>query len=140
MGESPATADAAGINVTAYKYLATCLGGGISGLGGDCVFVMEYSAVPGPTTDSATEAGLPIALVIFATCGNRSMPSPGFHPVWRSVHPLSVYTRPGQGRPGRYSKPFPYVVTIVVLVITSLRKKEDTSRPEPGTSVFQEER
>ena len=26
VGESPATADAAGINVTAYKYLATCVG------------------------------------------------------------------------------------------------------------------
>ena len=34
VGESPATADAAGINVTVYKYLATCIGGGISGLGG----------------------------------------------------------------------------------------------------------
>ena len=32
VGESPATADAAGINVTVYKYLATCIGGGISGL------------------------------------------------------------------------------------------------------------
>ena len=34
VGESPATADAAGINVTLYKYLATCIGGGICGLGG----------------------------------------------------------------------------------------------------------
>ena len=42
VGESPATADAAGINVTVYKYLATCIGGGISGLGG-LYFVMEYS-------------------------------------------------------------------------------------------------
>ena len=34
IGENPATADAAGISVTRYKYLATCLGAGISGLGG----------------------------------------------------------------------------------------------------------
>ena len=34
VGESPATADAAGINVIRYKYLATCIGAGISGLGG----------------------------------------------------------------------------------------------------------
>ena len=34
VGESPATADAAGINVTLYKYLATIIGGAISGLGG----------------------------------------------------------------------------------------------------------
>ena len=34
VGESPATADAAGINVTRYKYLATIIGGGISAVGG----------------------------------------------------------------------------------------------------------
>ena len=34
IGENPATADAAGISVTKYKYWATCLGAGISGLGG----------------------------------------------------------------------------------------------------------
>ena len=33
VGESPATADAAGINVTKYKYLATCIGGAICALG-----------------------------------------------------------------------------------------------------------
>ena len=42
VGEMPATADAAGINVTSYKYLATCIGGAICGLGG-LYFVMEYS-------------------------------------------------------------------------------------------------
>lgn len=31
VGESPATADAAGINITKYRYLATTIGGGISG-------------------------------------------------------------------------------------------------------------
>ena len=30
VGENPATADAAGINVTKYKYFATCIGSGIS--------------------------------------------------------------------------------------------------------------
>ena len=34
VGESPATADAAGINITKYKYAATCLGCMIAGLGG----------------------------------------------------------------------------------------------------------
>ena len=40
VGENPATADAAGINVTKYKYLATVIGGAISGLGG-LFFVMD---------------------------------------------------------------------------------------------------
>ena len=34
VGESPATADAAGINVSRYKYLSTCIGSAVAGLGG----------------------------------------------------------------------------------------------------------
>ena len=33
VGEDPATADAAGINTTVYKYMATVIGGGICGIG-----------------------------------------------------------------------------------------------------------
>lgn len=42
VGESAATADAAGINVTKYKYLATCVGSMIAGLGG-LYYVMDYA-------------------------------------------------------------------------------------------------
>ena len=41
VGENPATADAAGINVTRYKYFATCIGSVIAGLGG-LHYVFEY--------------------------------------------------------------------------------------------------
>ena len=42
VGENPATADAAGINVTRYKYGATCIGCMIAGLGG-LYYVMDYA-------------------------------------------------------------------------------------------------
>src|SRR5574344_1512991 len=42
VGESAATADAAGINVTKYKYMATCIGSMIAGLGG-LYYVMDYA-------------------------------------------------------------------------------------------------
>ena len=42
VGENPATADAAGINITKYKYLSTCLGCMIAGLGG-LYYVMDYA-------------------------------------------------------------------------------------------------
>ena len=42
VGENPATADAAGINVEKYKYISTIIGGMISGLGG-LYFVMDFS-------------------------------------------------------------------------------------------------
>ena len=51
VGENPATADAAGINVTKYKYLATCLGAGISGLGG-LFYVLDYNNGIWATTDA----------------------------------------------------------------------------------------
>ena len=43
VGESAATADAAGINVNRYKYLATCLGCMVAGLGG-LYYVMDYAS------------------------------------------------------------------------------------------------
>ena len=43
VGESPSTADAAGINVTRYKYFATCIGAMVSGLGG-LYYVMDYAS------------------------------------------------------------------------------------------------
>lgn len=42
IGENPATADAAGINVSKYKYFATCTGSIIAGLGG-LYYVMDYA-------------------------------------------------------------------------------------------------
>ena len=75
IGENPGTADAAGINVTRYKYLSTCIGAGLAGLGG-LYFVMEYSG--GTWTDNGfgDRGWLAVALVIFFLhCGNRLMPS-----------------------------------------------------------------
>ena len=67
VGENPATADAAGINVTRYKYLATCLGAGITGLGG-VYYVMDYGYATWSTANSIQALGwLAVALVIFAT-------------------------------------------------------------------------
>ena len=45
VGEDPATADAAGINITLYKYLATVIGGGICGIGGMYMSMVTTSGV-----------------------------------------------------------------------------------------------
>ena len=44
VGENPATADAAGINVTLYKYLSTCIGAGICGIGGLYYVCLLYTS------------------------------------------------------------------------------------------------
>ena len=63
VGENPATADAAGINVSFYRYAATCIGSGIAGLGG-LSFIMDY--LNGNWEYCVDAIGwLSIALVIF---------------------------------------------------------------------------
>jgi simple sugar transport system permease protein len=67
VGENPATADAVGINVTMKKYMATCIGAGISGLGG-VYYVMDYIKGTWANDGSIEKLGwLAVALVIFTT-------------------------------------------------------------------------
>ena len=138
VGEMPATADAAGINVTTYKYLATCIGGAICGLGG-LYFVMEYSGGTWTNNGFGDRGWLAIALVIFA----RWNP---LHAIWGSIlfgalYILYLYI-PGLGRSMQeIFKMLPYFVTIVVLILTSLRKKKEDQPPESlGLPFFREER
>jgi simple sugar transport system permease protein len=65
VGENPATADAVGINVNAYKYGATIIGSGIAGLGG-LFYIMNYAGSPEAYKSIETLGWLSIALVIFA--------------------------------------------------------------------------
>ena len=139
VGENPATSDAAGINVTRYKYLATCIGAGISGLGG-LYYTMDY--VKGTWASEGTIEALgwlAVALVIFA--------------VWRSLNAiwgaylfgfltwLYLYI-PGLSRSSQeLFKMLPYLATILVLVVVSLRKKRENQPPAHlGLSYFREER
>ena len=137
VGESPSTADAAGIDVARYKYVATCVGGAICGLGG-LYFVMEYSGGTWTNNGFGDRGWLAIALVIFA----RWNP---LHAIWGSIlfgalYILYLYI-PGLGRSMQeIFKMLPYFVTIVVLVLTSLRKKKEDQPPESlGQPFFREE-
>ena len=138
VGESPATADAAGINVNLYKYLATCIGGAIAGLGG-LYFVMEYTGGTWANNGFGDRGWLAVALVIFA----RWKP---LHAVWGAVlfgalYILDLYF-PGLERSTQeIFKMLPYLVTVLVLVLISLRKKKEDQPPESlGLAYFREER
>lgn len=138
VGESAATADAAGINVSRGKYLATVIGGMLAGLGG-LYFVMEYTGGTWVNNGFGDRGWLAIALVIFA----RWRP---LNAIWGSflfgaLYILYLYI-PGLGRSAQeVFKSLPYVVTIVVLVITSLRKKREDQPPAClGVAYFRESR
>ena len=142
VGENPATADAAGINVTRYKYIATCIGSAVAGLGG-LQYVMVYADGVWSNNAFGDRGWMAIALVIFALwkpwmaivgsfvfgmlCNlNNYMPLFGV--------PLGTDTQ-------ELFNMLPYVVTVIVLIITSMRKKREHQPPAHlGQSYFREDR
>lgn len=143
VGENPATADAVGINVTAYKYIATCIGCGIAGLGG-LFYIMDYSGSQEAYLSIEAMGWLSIALVIFvlwkpnvgilgsAVFGALYVAG-SFIPGIRELH-VSMSATP-------LLKMLPYVVTIIVLIVTSIRNNRDKQPPASlGMPYFREER
>lgn len=137
VGENPATADAAGINVSLYRYLATCIGCGISGLGG-LTFIMDY--LNGNWEYCIDAIGwLSIALVIF-TVWKPNLAILGSI-VFGALYIASSYIT-GVGFAGKeLFKMLPYIVTIIVLIFTSIRDKKENQPPAHlGLAYFREER
>lgn len=138
VGESPATADAAGINVSLYKYVATVSGAAIAGLGG-LYFVMEYLGGTWTNNGFGDRGWLAIALVILALWKPVNAIWGSF--LFGGLYILYIYL-PGLTRATQeLCKMLPYVVTIVVLIITSKRNKPENQPPASlGTAYFREER
>lgn len=139
VGENPATADAAGISVIRYKYVATCLGAMISGIGG-LYYVMDFASGIWSNDAFGDRGWLAIALVIFT--------------IWRpniaifasilfgGLCILHMFIPTGTDLAVKeLYKGIPYVVTIIVLIITSLRNKRENQPPgKLGMSYFREDR
>ncbi len=146
VGENPATADAAGINVTRYKYVATCIGCGIAALGG-LFYIMDYQGSQEAYKSIEPMGWLAVALVIFT--------------LWRPVITIvgasvfgalyiansflptlfpSIFGNFGMALTP-VLKMIPYVVTILVLIVTSIRQKKENQPPASlGLSYFREDR
>ena len=144
VGENPGTADAAGINVTKYKYLATCVGAGLSGIGG-LYYVLDYNQGIWATTGQIEALGwLAVALVIFTTW----KPLNGIWGAylfgmlyWLYQFLPNMLGVKVAGYVTDLVQMVPYVVTIIVLVVVSFRKKKENQPPESlGLSYFREER
>lgn len=137
VGENPATADAAGINVERTKYTATCIGSVIAGLGG-LYYVMDYACGVWSNDGFGDRGWLAIALVIFAIW----RPNLGIlgSIVFGGLYIVYLYV-PGALRTQELYKMIPYVVTIIVLIFVSVRKKKENQGPASlGLSYFREER
>ena len=139
VGENPATADAAGINVSAYKYGAILAGSGIAGLGG-LFYVMDY--VSGSWENSATIQAfgwLAIALVIF-TVWNPAIAIAGSL-IFAILYILPSYISGFSFVEMKIFNLLPYVLTVIVLIFTSIIGKRGVQAPSAlGLSYFREDR
>ncbi len=138
VGENPATADAAGINVNRSKYLATCIGSMIAGLGG-LYYVMDYACGVWSNEGFGDRGWLAIALVIFAIWRPNmgifgSIIFGGLYIVYLFIPGLALRTQ-------ELFKMLPYIVTIIVLIFVSIKNKKENCGPQSlGLSYFREER
>lgn len=137
VGESPATSDAAGINITKYKYLATIIGGGLSAIGG-MVYITTTAGCVWNHEGLAGVGWLAVALVIFCL----------WHPlnaIWGSVlfgSMMIMYLRVViPFIPIEIYKILPYIVTVIVLIFSSMRNNKEKQPPASlGLNYFREER
>lgn len=138
VGENPATADAAGIDVNKYKYIAICTGSMIAGLGG-LFYVMDYASGVWSNDAFGDRGWLAIALVIF-TLWKPNIAVFGSI-LFGGLYILHLFI-PGTGMAAKeLYKMLPYIVTIVVLVFTSVRKRREDQPPESlGLPYFREDR
>ena len=139
VGENPAAADAAGVNVSAYKYVHILLGGGICGLGGAYIALVTcggnwtYNCVGGL-------GWIAVALVIFAAWSPYKALLGSL--VFGALSVLKIYipTSVINIRSAFFSM-LPFLVTCVILVISSIRMRRENQQPHAcGVNYFREER
>ena len=140
IGENPATADAAGINVNGYKYSAILIGSAVAGLGGMfCIF--GYVLIGGvyDNTLNIQEYGwIAIALVIF-TMWKPDLSILGAI-IFGLLYILPSYI-PASNAVKELIKLLPYLVTVIVLIVTSILDSKENQPPASlGVNYFREDR
>jgi simple sugar transport system permease protein len=141
VGESPAAADAMGINVAAYRYAHTIVGGAFAGIGG-ATFTLSITPqwVDGITGGAGWIA---IALVIFAFWRpTLCLVGAYFFGAFSGI-PFTFQARGIlSGVPPELFQSLPYVMTILVLVlVSSAGAKRRLGAPASlGTPYVREER
>ena len=139
VGENPAAADAAGVNVSAYKYVHILLGGGICGLGGAYIALVTcggnwtYNCVGGL-------GWIAVALVIFAAWSPYKALLGSL--VFGALSVLKIYIPTSViNIPSAFFSMLPFLVTCVILVISSIRMRRENQQPHAcGVNYFREER
>ncbi len=149
VGENPGSADSVGVNVDRYKYLHICLGCGIMGIGG---YYMALN-MSGSFNSSCWINGygwIAVALVIFANW-NPALAVLGtlvfgFCNTLRVSGSSLAAAFPGPlswlaAVPTQLYQALPFLITAVVLAVSSMKKRENSGSPAAlGLNYFREER
>ena len=145
VGENAAAADSDGINVNRYRYLATIIGGAISGVGGAFYVLDEvYVWISGDIDDIAALGWLALCIVIFSMWKPIIAIFASFGFACLKQLPMILGTLgyfKGHGYMSYVFDIIPYVATITVLVITSILSSKKNQPPANlGQSYFREDR
>jgi ABC-type uncharacterized transport system permease subunit len=136
VGENPQAADAVGIDVSRIRYLCTIVGGMMAGLGGAYI-----SLVYAPTWQENMTAGrgwIAVALVIFALW-NPTRAILGAY-LFGGVEALTFRLQTiGINLSSFFLVMFPYLVTILVLVLVTIRRRQDAGAPQALSMAYDRE-
>ena len=149
VGENPGAADSAGINITAVKYVNIICGTGIMGIGGLYLGLYMGGSFEGSATWTNGMGWIAIALVIFA---NWKPISAIFGTlifglfftlkVSKLVLIEAIPFLSFLGKiPAELYSALPFIITALVLIISSVRKRKSNNEPSAiGLNYFREER
>jgi simple sugar transport system permease protein len=117
VGEAPASADAMGINVTAYRYVHTIIGGALAGLGG-AYFTLAIAPI---WTDGLTAGAgwIAIALVIFAFWRPDLLLLGAYLFGALSSLGFTLQARGVTALPSEFYSALPYLMTVIALAAAS---------------------
>lgn len=140
VGENAAAADAAGINVTLVKYIHIMIGGGICALGGAYLSLINGGGIWNNSSVVNGQGWISVALVIFASWNPVKAIFGSF--IFGAFSVLQFYVPKNIiVIPDAFYVMLPFLITTLVLIITSMRKSKEGSQPAGcGVNYFREER
>lgn len=145
VGENPAAADASGVNVIAYKYISILCGGFLCGVGGSFISIAFASRWQENITSGV--GWIAVALIIFSVWNPlRAVLGAYLFGALRGIGFVLQNVNMGVfgmkiNIPSQFLTILPYIITIVVLVFMSMRKRKESMPPQSlGNPYFREER